>query len=156
MEMEALISEFRDWLTDHEITDVEIEEHVGQHNNITMVTFPIDEGGAYVSYDIIASISEEDAVCFYVEYCDIPDVDELELLHFVNDLNVTSPLTFTVEDGMLCIGYTMDPFFIAEADQLAQAFFFVWESIDAVRDDIHEAFGLLLPDEEISDSEEDA
>ena len=141
--METLINEFRDWLQNAEITAVEIEENVGPDKDITTITFPVDEGEDYISYDIIASLMEDGPFYFYVEYCDVPDVDELELLRFVNDLNTASPLTFTVEDGALCFGYTIASDYVTDAALLARVFFDVWEAVDAVRDDIHEAFGLL-------------
>lgn len=154
MELANLIEEFRGWLDEKEIDDVEIEENVGPDENITTITFPVDEGEEYVSYDIIASLTDESPVFFCGEYCDIPDVDELELLRFVNDLNRVSPLTLTVEDGSLCFSYSILPEFLADAELLAQAFFYIWDAIDEIRDDIRDAFGLSAAVEE-EDSEND-
>ena len=150
MEIAGLIEEFRDWLAGQEIDDVEIEENVGPDKNITTITFPIDEGEEYVSYDIIASLAEESPMFFCGEYCDIPEVDELELLRFVNDLNRVSPLTLTVEDGCLCFSYSILPAYVTDAELLANVFFYIWDAIDDIRDDIRDAFGLVpsLEDED--------
>lgn len=157
MEIKNLIEEFREWLAGQEIDDVEIEENVGPNENITSITFPVDDGEEYVSYDIIASLTDEAPLFFCGEYCDIPDVDELELLRFVNDLNRVSPLTLTVEDGSLCFSYSILPEYVTDAELLAHAFFYVWDSIDEIRDDIRDAFGLspMIEDGEGEDEGEE-
>ena len=155
MEIANLMEEFRNWLESREIADVEIEENVGPDENITTITFPIDEGDEYVSYDIIASLGDEAPIFFCGDYCDVPDVDELELLRFVNDLNRISPLTLTVEDGSLCFSYSILPEFVTDAELLAQAFFYIWDAIDEIRDEIRDAFGLspVIEDEDDGEGE---
>ncbi len=148
MEISRLIEEFRTWLEDQGIEDVEIEEGVGPENDITTVSFPVEEEDGYPAYDIIASLSEDDAIYFCGEYCEVPDVDEAELLQFVNDLNVFSPITLTLEDGMLCFSYSLPAKLIANAEQLASAFFYIWDAVDTMREAIGAAFGFDL--EELS------
>ena len=157
MELTNLIEEFRGWLEEKQIDDVEIEENVGPDEGITTITFPVDEEGEYVSYDIIASMNGESPIFFCGEYCDIPDVDELELFRFVNDLNRVSPLTLTVEDGYLCFSYSILPEFVADAERLAQVFFYIWDAIDDIRDDIRDAFGLspVIEEKDGEDEEEE-
>ena len=160
MKIEKLMEAFGAWLVERDIKDVEIEENVGPEEKMTTITFPIDEGGEYVSYDIIASLAEDAPLFFCGEYCDIPDVDELELLRYVNDLNRLSPLTMTVEDGSLCFAYSLPLDLVNTAEDLANAFFFVWDSIDEIRDDVRDAFGLAPEiaeehaEEESADEEE--
>lgn len=148
MELKELVADFRAWLDANEITDTEIEEGVGPDSDITTVTFPVIEEEGYLSYDIIASMMEGGSLYLYVEYCDIPDVDELELLRFVNDLNKASALSVTVEEGHLCFGYTLPLSLIADGEGLSQIFFLVWDLIDELRDEIRDAFGLVEESEE--------
>lgn len=155
MEINKIIEGFRVWLETQEINGVEINEGIGQGGDVTTVTFPIAEEDGYVSYDIIASLMEGGSLYFYIEYCDIPDVDELELLRFINDLNKLSALTVTAEDGRLCFGYTLPLDYITDPLLFSRAFFDIWDWVDELRDDIHEAFGLSHCDTE-DDAEEDA
>ncbi len=151
MEISALIEAFRLWLEAQEIEDVEIEEGVGPDNTITTISFPVDEEEGYPAYDIIASLSEDDSIYFCGEYCELPDADEDELLQFVNDLNVFSPITLTLEDGMLCFSYSVPVKLVADAEQLASIFFFIWDAIDSMRGAIGAAFGI---GDEYADAEE--
>ena len=77
-----------------------------------------------------------------VDYCDIPDVDELELYRFLNDINTATILTATVDEGALMLSYTIPLCYIKCGQDLVNAFFAVWDAIDAIRDDIKDAFGL--------------
>ena len=156
MEISKIIEGFRAWLETQEIEGVEINEGVGRDGDVTTVTFPITEEDGYVSYDIIASLMEGGSLYFYIEYCDIPDVDELELLRFINDLNKLSALTVTAEDGRLCFGYTLPLDYITDPLLFSRAFFDIWDSVDEIRDDIHEALGLseeAAEDDDTDDSD---
>jgi hypothetical protein len=153
MEMNAMIAAFRLWLEEHEIQDVEIEDGVGSLGNMAAISFPITEDEGYLSYDIVATLSPDEPYFFFVEYCDIPDVDELELYRFLNDLNKVSPLTVTAEDGCLCFSYSVTPEILSDADALSRVFFYVWDAIDVLRDDIADAFGIVPQSEEATEEE---
>ncbi len=160
MEISALIEAFRLWLESQEIEDVEIEEGVGPDEDITTVSFPVDEEEGYPAYDIVASLSADDSIYFCGEYCELPEADDEELLQFVNDLNVFSPITLTLEDGMLCFSYSVPAKLITDAEQLASVFFYIWDSIDTIRETIGAAFGFVeeaegedLPEEEIPEDD---
>ena len=142
MELETMISEFRAWLAERDIADVEITENVGADENITAITFPIEEDEGYLSYDIIATVEDGGIMYLYVDYCDIPDVDELELFRFLNDINSASVLSATVDEGRLCFSYCIPTSYIDDVDRFAGTFFMVWEAMDELRDDIRDAFGL--------------
>lgn len=142
MKTEKIIEGFRAWLETQEIEGVEISEGMGRDGDVTTVTFPIAEEEGYVSYDIIASLMDSGSVYFYIEYCDLPDADELELLRFINDLNKLSTLTVTAEEGRLCFSYTLSLDFITDPLLLSRAFFDIWDAVDELRDDITSAFGL--------------
>lgn len=151
MELENIIAGFRAWLEEREILDVEISENVGPNENITAITFPIVEDEGYLSYDIIATVEDGGILYLYVDYCDIPDVDELELYRFLNDINTASLLSATVDEGRLCFSYCIPTSYIDDSDRFAGAFFTVWDAMDELRDDIRDAFGL----DEILDEDED-
>lgn len=142
MELENMIGEFRAWLDEREIGDVEISENVGPNENITAITFPISEDEGYLSYDIIATVEDGGILYLYVDYCDIPDVDELELYRFLNDINAASLLSATVDEGRLCFSYCIPTTYIDDVERFAGAFFTVWDAMDELRDDIRDAFGL--------------
>ncbi len=152
MELQKLLEEFGEWLTERDIDGVEVSDGLGAAENITAVTFPIPKDGGYRPFDIIATFEEENAF-FYVDYCDIPDVDELELYRFVNDLNKTSSLTVSIEDDRLCFGYSLPMVFLSDGEMLASAFLLVWDAIDEVREDIRVAFGMELSDDEPEEDE---
>lgn len=143
MEISALIADFRAWLEEQGIEDVEIEEGVGPDGDITTVSFPVDAEDGYPAYDIIASFAEDDGVYFCGEYCEIPEADEAEVLQFINDLNIFSPITLTLEDGMLCFSYSLPAKFVGDAEQLASAFFYIWDAIDTIREAVGSAFGFI-------------
>ena len=155
MELENIIAEFRAWLEEREILDVEINENVGPNENITAITFPIAEDEGYISYDIIATVEDGGILYLYVDYCDIPDVDELELYRFLNDINSASLLSATVDEGRLCFSYCIPTSYIDDVDRFAGAFFTVWDAMDELRDDIRDAFGLdeLLEEDDVEDIE---
>ncbi|MBO7292978.1 MAG: hypothetical protein J6V07_03485 [Clostridia bacterium] len=162
MKTKKIIEGFRAWLETREIDGVEINEGIGRDADVTTVTFPVAEEDGYISYDIIASLMDDGALYFYIEYCDLPDADELELLRFINDLNKLSSLTVTAEDGRLCFGYTLSLDYITDPLLFSRAFFDIWDAVDELRDDIHEAFGLShcdteddAEDETEDDAEED-
>ncbi|MBO7292307.1 MAG: hypothetical protein J6V07_00045 [Clostridia bacterium] len=142
METKKIIEGFRNWLKTQEIEGVEINEDVGRDGDVTTITFPVAEEEGYISYDIIASMIDGGALYFYIEYCDLPEADELELYRFINDLNKLSALTVTAEEGRLCFGYTIPLDYIDDPLLFSRAFFDIWDWVDELRDDIHEAFGL--------------
>ena len=153
MELETLIPEFRAWLAERDIDDVEINENIGAEENITAITFPIDEDEGYLSYDIIATVEDGGIMYLYVDYCDIPDVDELELFRFLNEINISSILSATVDEGRLCFSYCLPTTYVDDVERFAGAFFTVWEAMDELRDDVRDAFGLdeLIEEEPIDE-----
>lgn len=158
MDVNKIIEGFRDWLETQEIDGVEISEGLGRDGDVTTVTFPVFEGEEYISYDIIASLMDGGSLYFYIEYCDLPDADELELLRFINDLNKLSGLTVTAEEGRLCFGYTLPLDYIDDPALFSRAFFDIWDWVDELRDDVHEAFGLwedTAEDDDTDDSDGD-
>lgn len=158
MDVKKIIEGFRDWLETQEIDGVEISEGLGRDGDVTTVTFPVSEGEEYISYDIIASLMDGGSLYFYIEYCDLPDADELELLRFINDLNKLSGLTVTAEEGRLCFGYTLPLDYIDDPALFSRAFFDIWDWVDELRDDVHEAFGLwedAAEDDDTDDSDGD-
>lgn len=148
MDIKDIINAFRVWLEDREIGDVQIDENIGPEQSITAITFPIEEDEGYIPYNIIATVEEGGVLYLYVDYCDIPDVDELELYRFLNDINIASILSATVDEGRLCFSYSIPTTYIDNADRFAGTFFTVWEAMDELRDDIRDAFGLDEPFEE--------
>ena len=152
MELESMIAEFREWLAERDIEDVVINENIGAEQNVTANTFPIAEDEGYLSYDIIATVDDGGILYLYVDYCDIPDVDELELFRFLNDLNTQSILTATVDENRLCFSYCLPTDYIDDVERFSGAFFTVWDAMDEIRDDIRDAFGF---DEEIEEDEFD-
>lgn len=153
MELENMISQFRSWLAERDIDDVQISENIGEEQNITAITFPIAEDEGYLSYDIIATVEDGGILYLYVDYCDIPEVDELELFRFLNDINVASLLSATVDEGRLCFSYCIPTSYIDDVERFAGAFFTVWDAMDEIRDDIRDAFGLDELIEEDMDEE---
>lgn len=153
MELENMISQFRSWLAERDIDDVQISENSGEEQNITAITFPIAEDEGYLSYDIIATVEDGGILYLYVDYCDIPEVDELELFRFLNDINVASLLSATVDEGRLCFSYCIPTSYIDDVERFAGAFFTVWDAMDEIRDDIRDAFGLDELIEEDMDEE---
>ena len=155
MELETMIPEFRAWLAERDINDVEIKENIGAEENMTAITFPIEEDEGYIPYDIIATVEDGGILYLYVDYCDIPDVDELELFRFINDINASSILSVTVDEGRLCFSYCIPTSYIDDVERFAGAFFTVWDAMDEVRDDIRDAFGLgeELEEENAEESE---
>ena len=91
-----------------------------------------------------------------MDYCDIPDVDELELYRYVNELNTVSPLTVTVEEGSLSFSYSIPLEVLPDAEALSRVFFYIWDAIDALREDIGDAFGIVLTDGEDANGDEAA
>lgn len=152
MELENMISEFRTWLAERDIDDVEIGENLGAEQNITAITFPIEEDEGYLSYDIIGTVEDGGILYLYVDYCDIPDVDELELFRFLNDINASSLLSATVDEGRLCFSYCIPTSYLDDVERFAGAFFTVWDAMDEIRDEIRDAFGL---DETLDTDDED-
>ena len=142
MDIKKILAEFKEWLAKQEITDVEIAENAGEDGDITTVFFPIPQDEGYLSYEICAAFKGEDPLYLMVDYCDIPDVDELELYRFLNEINATSLLTATVDEGSLVFSYSLPLCYINCGQDLVNAFFAVWDAVDALRDDISEAFGL--------------
>ena len=155
MQMQNLIDSFRLWLREHEILDVEVEGGAGASEDVTVITFPINEEGGYPSYDILATLTADAPIFFFVDYCDIPDVDELELYRYVNELNTVSPLTVTVEEGSLSFSYSIPLEVLPDAEALSRVFFYIWDAIDALREDIGDAFGLSTASED-TEAEENA
>ena len=156
MQMQNLIDSFRLWLREHEILDVEVEGGAGASEDVTVITFPINEEGGYPSYDILATLTADAPIFFFVDYCDIPDVDELELYRYVNELNTVSPLTVTVEEGSLSFSYSIPLEVLPDAEALSRVFFYIWDAIDALREDIGDAFGIVLTDGEDANGDEAA
>ncbi len=143
MDYKQCTEELRNWLIGHDITDVEISSGLGEGGNITAVTFPVDEE-EYVSYDIIATLRDEGNLIFYVDYCAVPEVDELELLRFINGLNEKAMFAITVDgDHRLCFSYVLPGALLTGGNQIALLFFELWDAIDEIKDDIRDAFGLL-------------
>ena len=142
MSIEKIFEEFNAWLAERSIEGVEINENLGAAEDITAITFPIPEDDGYISYDIIATVEEDAPLYFYIDYCDVPDVDELELLRFVNRLNAESMLGIAVEDGHLCFSYTLPSRFIASGEDLALTFFDIWDAVDEMREAVRDAFGM--------------
>lgn len=151
MSLENILNEFNSWLDEREITGVEISENLGAAEDITAITFPIPADDGYISYDIIATMEEDAPLYFYIDYCDVPEADELELLRFVNHLNANSSMNVTVEEGHLCFGYTLSARYVTSGEQLALAFFDIWDAIDDIRDEVRDAFGIA---EELSEDTE--
>ena len=129
---------------------------MGDSGAMTAITFPINEDEGYLSYDIVATMSADEPIFFFIEYCDIPDVDELELYRYINDLNKISPLTVTAEEGSLCFSYSVLSDIICDAEALSRVFFYIWDAVDAIRDDINDAFGIVLTDGEDANGDEAA
>lgn len=142
MDIKKILEEFREWLAKQEITDVEIAENAGEDGDITTVFLPIPQDEGYLSYEICAAFKGEDPLYLMVDYCDIPDVDELELYRFLNEINAASLLTATVDGGSLLLSYSIPLCYINGGQDLVNAFFAVWDAVDALRDDITDAFGL--------------
>ncbi|MBQ2719692.1 MAG: hypothetical protein IJF73_06455 [Clostridia bacterium] len=155
MELEKLLVEFNEWLAEREVDGVEISSGLGASESITAVTFPIPSDEGYLPFDIIATLEEEGNAFFYVDYCDIPEVDELELYRFVNELNKASALTVTVEDDRLCFGYSLPMEILSDGAALASAFLLVWDAVDDLREEVREAFGLEAVAEESEDDSDD-
>ncbi|MBO7761558.1 MAG: hypothetical protein J6T24_02055 [Clostridia bacterium] len=155
MQMQNLIDSFRLWLREHEILDVEVEGGAGASEDVTVITFPINEEDGYPSYDIVATLTADAPIFFFVDYCDIPDVDELELYRYVNELNTVSPLTVTIEEGSLSFSYSIPLEVLPDAEALSRVFFYIWDAIDALREDIGDAFGLSTASED-TEAEETA
>ena len=80
-------------------------------------------------------------------------MDELELFRFLNDINVASLLSATVDEGRLCFSYCIPTSYIDDVERFAGAFFTVWDAMDEIRDDIRDAFGLDELIEEDMDEE---
>ncbi|MBR7094900.1 MAG: hypothetical protein IKC73_01645 [Clostridia bacterium] len=156
MELEKLLEEFGEWLAERDIDGVEVSDGLGATEDITALTFPIPSDEGYLPFDIIATFEDESAF-FYVDYCDIPDVDELALYRFVNDLNKTCSLTVSIEDDRLCFGYSLPMDFLTDGTKLAAAFLLVLDAIDEIREDVREAFGMesLADEDESYESEEE-
>ena len=142
MDIKKILAEFEEWLATQEITDVEIAENAGEEGDITTVFFPIPQDEGYLSYEICAAFKGEDPLYLMVDYCDIPDVDELELYRFLNEVNATSLLTATVDEGSLVFSYSLPLCYVNCGQDLVSAIFAVWDAVDALRDDISDAFGL--------------
>ncbi len=142
MNFQEFLNGLRAWFESRELFDVTFKEGLGQDESITAITFPVEEEDGCVSYDIITTLEDGGDAFFYVDYCDIPEVDELELLRYVNGLNQQAPFTVTVEDGRLCFSYVLPFDLITAPDVLAYAFFDIWDGIDDIKEDIHDAFGM--------------
>ena len=152
MNFNECLDALRAWFESRELFDVTFEEGLGQDESIVAITFPVEEDG-FLSYDIIATVEDGGDAFFFVDYCEIPEVDELELLRYVNGLNQHAPFTVSVEDGRLCFGYVLPYDLIESSDSLAYAFFDIWDGIDSLKEDIHDAFGITLSEEEVEDEE---
>ncbi len=155
MNFKECLDGLRAWFESRELFDVTFEEGLGQDGGITAITFPIEEEDGCVSYDMIATVEDGGDAFFYVDYCDIPEVDELELLRYVNGLNQHTPFTVAVEDGRLCFSYVLPFDLIASSESLAYTFFDLWDSIDEIKEDIHDAFGIerVILDEDAEEQE---
>ena len=156
MSTEAILNGFNAWLDEREITGVEISENLGAAEDITAITCPIPSDEGYISYDIIATLEDGAPLYFYVDYCDIPEVDELELWQFVNRLNAESMLNVMVEDGHLCFGYTLPAKYIPDGAALALAFFDIWDAVDDLRDEVRDAFAIAEEEDVDEAIDEDA
>lgn len=158
MDFNECLGGLRAWFESRELFDVTFEEGLGQEESITAITFPVEEEDGCVSYDIIATVEDGGDAFFYVDYCEIPEVDELELLRYVNGLNQHTPFTVAVEDGRLCFSYVLPFDLIASSESLAYTFFDIWDGIDEIKDDIHDAFGIerAILDEEEAEEEDEA
>ncbi len=142
MNFNECLDGLRAWFESRELFDVGFEDGLGQEGSITAITFPVEEEDGCVSYDIIATVEDGGDAFFYVDYCEIPEVDELELLRYVNGLNQHTPFTVSVEDGRLCFSYVLPFDLIASSETMAYAFFDIWDGIDEIKEDIHDAFGI--------------
>lgn len=158
MNFNEFLDGLRAWFESRELLDVTFEEGLGHDGSITAITFPVEEEDGCVSYDMIATVEEGGDAFFYVDYCDIPDVDELELLRYVNRLNQHTPFTVSVEDGRLCFSYVLPYDLFASPETLAYTFFDLWDGIDEIKEDIHDAFGIertLLDEEAVEETAEE-
>ncbi len=157
MNFNECLDGLRAWFESRELFDVTFEEGLGQEGGITAITFPVEEEDGCVSYDMIATVEDGGDAFFYVDYCEIPEVDELELLRYVNGLNQHTPFTVAVEDGRLCFSYVLPFDLIASSETLAYTFFDLWDGIDEIKEDIHDAFGIerVILDEEETEEEEE-
>ncbi len=158
MNFNECLNGLRAWFESRELFDVSFEEGLGKDGGITAITFPVEEEDGCVSYDMIATVEDGGDAFFYVDYCDIPEVDELELLRYVNGLNQHTPFTVAVEDGRLCFSYVVPFDLITGSETLAYTFFDLWDSIDEIKEDIHDAFGIerAILDEEETEEEDEA
>ena len=142
MDIKQILAEFSEWLKKQEISDVEITENAGEDKDITTVFLPIPQDEGYLSYEICAAFKGEDPLYLMVDYCDIPEVDELELYRFLNEINAGSILSATLDERSLVFSYSIPLCYIKCGQDLVNAFFAVWDAVDAIRDDIKDAFGL--------------
>ena len=154
MEIKELLEAFAAWLEEREITDVEIQEKAGDDGDFSAIFFPVEEDPGYLPYEICAILRDGAPLALYVDYCDIPDVDELELYRFLNELNEKTILKAIVDEGHLLLSYSIPMEYITTREGLSDAFFAVWDAMDHLRDDITDAFGIDVEDGE-EDLEED-
>ena len=154
MEIKELLDAFAAWLEEREITDVEIQKKAGDDGDFSAIFFPVEEDPGYLPYEICAILREGAPLALYVDYCDIPDVDELELYRFLNELNEKTLLKATVDEGHLLLSYALPLEYITARESLADAFFAVWDAMDHIRDDVMDAFGIDAEDGEEAYEEE--
>ncbi len=147
MEFEKLLEEFKAWLDEHEIEGVTFGENLGADESITAITFPVVGEDGFFPYDIVATCEPEGSIYFFVDYCDIPEVDELELYRFVNDLNRNSALTVMADDEHLCLAYSLPAEFLTSGEAFARAFVNVIDGVDELADEIQDAFGIGYAEE---------
>ncbi len=154
MNEKTMAEQMQAWFAEHGITDVEIGTEEKEDGTLTVVTFPVEEEENYPDYDIIATAEEGGYLILYVDYCAIPDVDELELLRFLNDMNQKSMFNLTAEDGRLCFGYAVPMSLLRDGEQMAHVFFDFWDGVDAIKEEIIDAFG-WTPEDELTEEDED-
>ena len=156
MDFEKLLEEFKAWLDAHEIEGVTFGENLGADESITAITFPVVGEDGFFPYDIVATCEADGSVYFFVDYCDIPEVDELELYRFLNDLNRNSALTVMADDDHLCLAYSLPVEFLTSGEAFARAFVNVIDGVEELSDEIQDAFGIGYDeeDEETEDIEE--
>lgn len=155
MEFEKLLEEFKAWLAEHEIEGVSFNENLGADESITAITFPVVGEDGFFPYDIVATCEPDGSVYFFVDYCDIPEVDELELYRFINDLNRNSALTVMADDDHLCLAYSLPVEFLASGEAFARAFVNVIDGVDELADEIRDAFGIGYDEEDEELEDED-
>ncbi len=156
MSYQDILDDFKGFLKDQELNEVEVSEVEEEGVKHLIVTFPVYENG-YPDYEIVASWKEDGTPVFWINYCTIPDVDRLELLEFINELNGVSMLNIMDVDGELCFAYMIPEYLITDGETFGSLFADICFAVDELKETVIDAFGIeeddVLPGDELLEEE---